>query len=68
MDTPVVTSALLALLLYINTLPADFAYDDRLVTSLHFARSSALIGLFTFVGRGQAVAASELAFSEIAQN
>ena len=29
MEIAVVVSFLLALLLYINTLPADFAYDDR---------------------------------------
>ena len=34
MDTSVVASVLLALLLYINTLPADFAYDDRWVPML----------------------------------
>ena len=29
MDTACVVASALAALLYINTLPADFAYDDR---------------------------------------
>ena len=54
MDMCVVTSALLALLLYVNTLPADFAYDDRLVTS-HFNQSNVSV-VYLFVKQNKTVA------------